>query len=179
MCRSICVINGKLNSRMQLLVWCCCSKSQAQCAATVNKFSYLPLSLSCPCTTPATQRDLNWTFRGQGWIPSEQPSSGCHKKGTQNPAQRGKCQLMKRLGGIPPQCSYNNRDLGLQSSHQPACGKHPQVELISTCLSSFGIGFLFAASAPPQPLLSTACCITEEDSEWCQLQSAEQRHLEG
>lgn len=61
-------------------------------------------------------------------------------------------------------------------AHQPSSGICPQVELVSTCLSSCDIGFLLAASAAPQTFL----CITEEASEWCWLQStAGQQCLQG
>lgn len=146
----------------------CCYSEQA---------CHLPLSLPCPCTTPAAQRDLNWTLRGQGGLPSEQPSSGCHKQGAQNPAQQGNARYHKDrweyLHGVPTITAIWD----CRVAHQPVCGKHPQAELISTCLSSCGIIFFFSASAPPHVFLSTTCCITEANSE--QLQSAGQQHLQG
>ena len=145
---------------MQLLIWCCCSKCQTPCATTVNNFSYLPFSLCCLCTTPASQRDLNWTLRGQGWLPSEQSSSGCHKHGAQNAAQWGKCHVSKRRVRIGPQTSYNKGDLALQSSPPTNLWKMSPGRADFDLPQFLWHQFSLCCFCSSKTFLYTACCIT-------------------
>lgn len=160
--RCISVMKCMLSSWLQLLIWFC--------------FPVVCIS-SLPTYYSSNKRDLDCTFGGWRWLSLEQSSSGCHRKDAQNSATAEKIPVLKKLRRTPPHFPYNNKIWSSRITHQTACGKCPQVELISAFLSY--CDFLFVVSAPPQLFRVMTCYITEEDCESCQLQRAGKNHLKG